>query len=49
MTIQILSLWTVLVSVCLGSDDEIIKMVESDKKFYERVSVDQLPVEGGEK
>ena len=37
------------VSICLGSDDEIIKMVENDKKFYERVSVDQLPVEGGEK
>ena len=32
------------VSICLGSDDEIQKMLENDRKFYERVSVDQLPV-----
>lgn len=36
------------VSVCLGNDEIIVKMLENDKKFYERVSVDQLPVEGGE-
>ena len=35
------------VSICLGSDEEIVKMIENDKRFYERVSVDQLPV-GGE-
>ena len=32
------------VSICLGSDEEIQKMLESDRKFYERVSIDQLPV-----
>ena len=32
------------VSICLGSDEEIQKMIENDKKFYERISVDQLPV-----
>ena len=35
------------VSICLGSDEEIVKMIEMIKRFYERVSVDQLPV-GGE-
>lgn len=32
------------VSIARGSDDEIQKMLENDKKFYERVSVDELPV-----
>ena len=35
------------VSICLGNDEEIQKMVANDRRFYERVSVDQLPV-GGE-
>ena len=37
------------VSIALGSDENIIKMLENDKKFYERVSVDQLPVTESEK
>ena len=32
------------VSIAVGSDDGIQKMIEADKPFYERVSVDQLPV-----
>ena len=32
------------VVISSGIDDEIIKMLENDKKFYERVSVDELPV-----
>lgn len=32
------------VSIAIGSDDAIQKMIELDKAFYERVSVDQLPV-----
>ena len=36
------------VSIALGSDDEIVKMIENDKRFYERVSADQLPVGGAE-
>lgn len=32
------------VSIASGDDGEIVKMLENDKKFYERVSVDELPV-----
>lgn len=34
------------VSIAVGSDDGIQKMIEADKPFYERVSVDQLPLTG---
>lgn len=36
------------VSIAVGSDDGIQKMIELDKPFYERISVDQLPVKGVE-
>lgn len=35
------------VSIAVGSDDAIQKLIEVDKPFYERVSVDQLPVDEG--
>ena len=36
------------VSIAVGSDEGIQKMIENDQRFYERVNVDQLPVNRGD-
>ena len=36
------------VSIAVGSDEGIQKMIENDQRFYERVNVDQLPTNNGE-